>query len=115
MSIHAVGRRAALAETRREPPASPLAQQDAPTAEAVEFVRFCYRRSGVAWPDLYDEMCAVAARCSFRGLDYEELGALGISFGLTELPRLAAVAHQVVDEERAARPTIASSLARLGS
>ncbi|MER3417986.1 MAG: hypothetical protein C4343_02495, partial [Chloroflexota bacterium] len=30
------------------------------TAEAAEFVRFCYRRRPVGWPELYDEMCAVA-------------------------------------------------------
>lgn len=112
MSIHAIGRRAALTDARREPPPAPVAPEPPPSDEAVEFVRFCYRRSGVAWPELYDEMCAVAARCYFRGLDYEELGAFGISFGLTELPRLAAVAHQVVDEERAARPTLAASLGR---
>jgi hypothetical protein len=85
-----------------------------PTPEAVEFVRFCYRRSGVAWPDLYDEMCAVAARGAFRGLEYDELFTFGVSFALTEMPRMAAIAHRVVDEERSARipllrPVLAAS------
>jgi hypothetical protein len=111
LSIHALGRRA-LTDRRHESPAAPVAPETPASPEAVEFVRFCYRRSEVAWPELYDEMCAVAARCAFRGLDYDELGAFGISFGLADLPRLAAVAHQVVDEERAARPTLAASLGR---
>ena len=34
---------------------------------AIEFVRFCYRRKHVGWPELYDEMCAVANRGLFRG------------------------------------------------
>ena len=31
-----------------------------PQGEALEFVRFCHRRKRVGWPELYDEMCAVA-------------------------------------------------------
>jgi len=67
--------------------------------EAEEFVRFCYRRRQVEWPQLYDEMCAVAARGSFRGLCYEDLSSHGISFALNELPRLAALAHRVAAED----------------
>ena len=72
----------------------------APDDEAVEFVRFCYRRRSVAWPELYDEMCAVAARGDFRGMGYEQLEGLGIRFALAALPRLADVAAQVIAEER---------------
>lgn len=68
--------------------------------DCLEFVRFCYRRRRVAWPALYDEMCAVAARGSFRGLGYAELAERGISFCLTDLPRLAALTEQVMLEER---------------
>lgn len=75
---------------------------DAP-AEVLEFIRYCYRRRGIGWPELYDEMCAVAARGSYRGMDYEGLGRLGIGFSLGELPRLAALSHRIVAEERAAR------------
>ena len=49
-------------------------------------MRFCYRRRAVAWPELYDEMCAVAARGDYRGLGYEQLEDLGIRFALAALP-----------------------------
>lgn len=71
-----------------------------PTAEAIEFVRFCYRRRRVGWPELYDEMCAVAGRGSFRGWDAEELGRNGIRFTLLEMPVLATLVGRVVAEER---------------
>ncbi len=69
------------------------------SAEALEFVRFCYRRRAVAWPQLYDEMCAVAARGEFNGWGYRELAEHGIEFGLPKLPRLAALAGRVALEE----------------
>lgn len=68
--------------------------------EAVEFVRFCYRRRAVAWPELYDEMCAVAQRGDYRGMGYEQLERLGIGLALAALPRLAAMAARVAAEER---------------
>jgi hypothetical protein len=71
-----------------------------PDAEAEAFVRFCYRRRAVAWPELYDEMCAVAARGDYRGMDYEQLQHLGIGFALASLPRLAALANRVIAQER---------------
>ena len=71
--------------------------------DGLEFVRFCYRRRRVAWPALYDEMCAVAARGAFRGLGYAELAESGISFCLPDLPLLAALTEQVMLEERASR------------
>jgi hypothetical protein len=69
--------------------------------EALEFVRFCYRRRHVAWPELYDEMCAVAARGSFHGLGYAELADHGISFCLGDLAKLATLTERVVHEEQA--------------
>jgi hypothetical protein len=78
-------------------------------AEAVAFVRFCYRRRAVAWPELYDEMCAVAARGDYRGLGYEQLEGLGIRFALAALPRLAEVAARVMAEERNRQPAIAAA------
>jgi hypothetical protein len=72
-----------------------------PSPEAVEFVRFCYRRRRVSWPELYDEMCAVAARGTYRGLTYNELEGLGINFTLTDMSRLVALADRIVAEERA--------------
>jgi hypothetical protein len=68
--------------------------------EALEFVRFCYRRRRVGWPALYDEMSAVAARGAFRGMGYGELAERGISFCLGDLPRLVALTERVVREEQ---------------
>lgn len=80
-------------------------------AEVVEFVRFCYRRRSVGWPELYDEMCSVAARGAYRGLTYEQLEPLGIGFALSALPRLAELAARVVAEERDPRSTAAAASA----
>lgn len=67
--------------------------------ESLEFVRFCYRRRRVAWPLLYDEMCAVAARGAFHGLGYSELAERGVTFCLSDMPRMVALAHRVMAEE----------------
>jgi hypothetical protein len=60
-----------------------------PPSDIAEFIRFCHRRRGVGWPEIYDEMCAVAARREFHGWDHDELARRGISFTLFEMPRLA--------------------------
>jgi hypothetical protein len=81
--------------------ATPLVAEGGPQAPAVEeFVRFCYHRRRVGWPELYDEMCAVAARGVFRGWGFAELADQGICFTLSDLPGLAAVAAEVSREER---------------
>jgi len=77
--------------------------------EAFAFVRFCYRRRAVAWPELYDEMCAVAARGDYRGMGYEQLEDLGIRFALAALPRLAEMAARVIAEERGRPPSVAAA------
>ena len=64
----------------------------ATSPDAIAFVRFCYERRPVAWPELYDEMTMVAARGLFRGWGYLELADHGIGLALPDLPRLAAVA-----------------------
>jgi hypothetical protein len=73
------------------------------SADAVEFVRFCYRRRRVGWPELYDEMCAVASRGLFRGWGTEELADQGIGFSLFELNGLAALVGRVQTEEQQRR------------
>lgn len=73
----------------------------APSAEAIEFVRFCYRRRRLGWPEIYDEMCAVAGRGLFQGWDADELARNGIRFTLLEMPSLAGLVSRVVAEERA--------------
>ncbi len=69
------------------------------TDEALDFVRFCYRRRRVGWPSLYDEMCAVASRGAYRGLGFAELAERGITFCLSDMPRLTALLEQVIAEE----------------
>ena len=75
----------------------------APHPDAVEFVRFCYHRRRVGWPELYDEMCAVAGRGLFRGFSADDLGGIGVGFSLFDMPALASLASRVVAEEAALR------------
>jgi hypothetical protein len=83
------------------------------TADAVEFIRFCYARRRVGWPELYDEMCAVASRGLFRGWGPEELAGHGITFGLCEMAHLAVTATQIVEGDRArVRATMVASPGR---
>jgi hypothetical protein len=71
--------------------------------EAEAFVRFCYQRRRVGWPELYDEMCAVATRGLFRGMGNDALAEIGVGFSLFETPRLAQLVSRVVSEEQAVR------------
>jgi hypothetical protein len=75
--------------------------------DAIEFVRFCYRRKHVGWPELYDEMCAVANRGLFRAFDVDALAGIGIGLCLSDMPGLAAIAAQVVAEEQQSRRPVA--------
>ncbi len=74
-----------------------------PEAEALDFVRFCHRRKRVGWPELYDEMCAVAGKGLYRGYGTEELAELGIGFGLFQMPALAGLVSRVVAEDQERR------------
>lgn len=82
-------------------PAGPDVCPSTPEAEA--FVRFCYQRRRVGWPELYDEMCAVAARGLYRGMGPDALAEIGVGFSLFETPRLAQLVTRVALEEQAAR------------
>ena len=82
---------------------SRTATTGAPHPDAVEFVRFCYHRRRVGWPELYDEMCAVAGRGLYRGLSADDLGGIGVGFSLFDMPALASLAARVVAEEAALR------------
>ena len=62
---------------------------DLPAPEVAEFIRFCHRRRHAAWPELYDVMCAVAARREFRGWGPDQLAERGLTFALSGMPRLA--------------------------
>lgn len=72
------------------------ASADVPPPDVAAFIRYCHRRRGATWPELYDEMCAVAARREFNGWDHAELAARGLAFSLQEMPRLAAWSRAVV-------------------
>ncbi len=78
--------------------------------EALEFVRFCYRRRRVAWPALYDEMSIVAGRSLFRHMGYCELAEHGISFCLEDLPRLVALSERVVREDQPVTEPVATTI-----
>lgn len=69
---------------------STLDAGDAPPPEIAEFIRFCHQRREADWPELYDEMCAVAASGEFNGWGQEQLADHGVSFALAGMPRLAA-------------------------
>ena len=84
----------------------PAATRDA-DRDAVDFIRFCYHRRRVGWPELYDEMCAVAGRGLYHGMCADDLADRGIGFGLFEMPALAALVRQVVTEEQALRRPVA--------
>ena len=70
--------------------------EDLPSPEITAFIRYCHRQRGAAWPELYDEMCGVAARREFKGWDHDQLAERGLTFSLLEMPRLAGWARAVV-------------------
>jgi len=71
---------------------------EAPPPDVVEFIRFCHRRRHVGWPEIYDEMCAVAARREFNGWGHDQLAERGLTFALFEMPRLAGWVRLVLAE-----------------
>jgi hypothetical protein len=81
-----------------------------PDPDAIEFVRFCYHRRRVGWPELYDEMCAVAGRGHFRGYSADDLAGLGIGFSLFDMPALSILASRVVAEEQALRRPVSVTI-----
>src|SRR6266508_6448402 len=89
----------------------------APSADAASFVRFCYHRRRAGWPELYDEMCAVASRRLYNGWGFNELADRGIGFSLFETPTLALLAREIVREEteRRSRGLLRASVAGDGS
>ncbi len=88
----------------------PAGSKSEPEVEAIEFVRFCHRRRRVGWPELYDEMCAVAGRGLYRGYGQDDLAAIGIGFGLFQMPALAVLVARVVEEDHEQRRRSAAAL-----
>ncbi len=99
-----------MSERSSAPSARPTwsdANRQQPPPDLAEFIRFCHRRRSVGWPEIYDEMCAVAARREFHGWDHDELARRGMSFTLFEMPRLAAWVRFVLAEAAApSRPEV---------
>ncbi|HEY8171138.1 MAG TPA: hypothetical protein VIH24_08605 [Candidatus Limnocylindria bacterium] len=98
------------AATRHDPSA------ELPPPDVAAFIRFCHHRRGASWPELYDEMCGVAARREFNGWDSAALETRGITFSLIEMPRLAGWTRAVLAgmaEEREADAIRGASTPRL--
>ncbi len=70
-----------------------------PPPDVAAFIRYCHRRRGFAWPELYDEMCGVAARREFNGWDHAQLATLGLTFSLFEMGRLSGWVRAVLARE----------------
>ncbi len=81
-------------------------------SDAAEFVRFCYRRRQVGWPELYDEMCQVASRGAFRGWGTADLAERGVGFSLFQTPALAQLVLRVLEAEGERTPHPPAPLAR---
>lgn len=79
---------------------------EVPPAEVAEFIRFAYRRRRVGWPEIYDDMCAVAARREFRGWDHARLAEAGLTFSLQDSPRLAAWVRAVLPRTSPGGPAV---------
>jgi hypothetical protein len=94
---------------------TPAAASPEPSAEAAAFIRFCYRRRRTGWPELYDEMCAVASRRLYNGWGFQELSDIGIGFSLFETPTLAALAREIALEEAERRARGATVPSATGS
>ena len=72
-----------------------------PPPEVAEFIRFSHRRRRSSWPEIYDDMCAIAARREFRGWDHARLAEVGVSFSLFDTPRLAAWVRALIPSDAA--------------
>ena len=94
-----------------DPEPQSAAAAELPPPDVVAFIRYCHRRRGFTWPELYDEMCGVAARREFNGWDHAELGGRGLTFSLLEMPRLSAWVRVVLTRDaepivEVARPAV---------
>ena len=63
---------------------------------AREFVSYVLERHPNAeWPALYDAMCRTAQQRQFRGMGYDDLLRVGISFGLFSLDEVERLVLEV--------------------
>jgi hypothetical protein len=88
-----------MSERSPAPSARPIRvgeRGEPPPPDVVEFIRFCHRRRHVGWPEIYDEMCAVAARREFNGWGHDQLAEHGLTFALFEMTRLSGWVRSVL-------------------
>ena len=64
----------------------PGSSGELPAPDLVAFIRYCHQRHGASWPELYDEMCAVAARREYHGWDHDQLAARGLTSHCSRCP-----------------------------
>lgn len=100
-----------MIERQRGSDASPrwVPVLEPPPPDVAAFIRHCHRRRGLAWPEIYDEMCGVAARREFNGWDHAELEMRGLTFSLFEMPRLSGWVRAVLAAEPAEQRPDASA------
>lgn len=65
-----------------------------------DFILFCARRRGKAWPAIYDEMVVVAGQRLYKDMSYAELKQLGLSLRVNGLDETIKLVHQAVVEEQ---------------
>jgi len=80
------------------PPFLGPATDDEPPPDVADFIRYCHGRRPAGWPEIYDEMCAVAARREFNGWGHDQLAERGLTFALFEMPRLVGWVRLVLAE-----------------
>lgn len=88
------------------------ATSEMPPSDVAAFIRYCHRRRGFTWPELYDEMCGVAARREFNGWDHAQLATLGLTFSLLDMTRLSGWVRAVLAREEV---SIAASPRTIGT
>ena len=77
------------------------APSDQPPSEVADFIRFCHHRRPSGWPEIYDEMCAVAARREFKGWSHDDFASRGLTFALPEMLRLSSWVRAVLASQAA--------------
>ena len=67
--------------------------------ELRDFILFCLERHGKEWPGIYDEMVAVAAQRTYKGLGYEEMRRLGLSLAASRTLWLRQLVEYIASEQ----------------
>jgi hypothetical protein len=106
------GRVSSMSQRSTEAPERPIqrdSSSDVPTPDIAEFIRYCHHRRRAGWPELYDEMCAVASRREFHGWGHDQLAARGVTFCLPDMPQLAGWVRAVIAGPAPVEPTLSGN------